>query len=88
MTRPTDAPTLYDEAPEPTADAPASPHRGCPPDLSTPSPGPGRRMAIALGLLLAIWIVLMFARQVGEGPRPQAALTALLCRRAGRRRRR
>ena len=73
MTRQTDAPPLDDEAIEPASDdnskaasKPAS--RLSAPDLSTlPVAGiTGRRMAIALGLLLSVWIVLMFARQVSE----------------------
>jgi hypothetical protein len=69
MTRPTDAPPLDDEAPEPSSDASQSlVSRLTAPDLSTlPVAGiTGRRMAIALGLLLSVWIVLMFARQVSE----------------------
>ena len=69
MTRQTDAPPLDDEAVEPTTDAaPTVMSRLTAPDLTTlPVAGiTGRRMAIALGLLLAVWIVLMFARQVSE----------------------
>lgn len=69
MTRQTDAPPLDDEAIEPTAEpAPSVMSRLTAPDLTTlPVAGiTGRRMAIALGLLLSIWIVLMFARQVSE----------------------
>jgi len=42
--------------------------RAVAPDLSSlPIVGiTGRRMAIAIGVVLAVWIVLMFARQVGD----------------------
>jgi hypothetical protein len=69
MTRQTDPSPLDDEATEPAPEAtPSAPTRLSAPDLSTlPVAGiTGRRMAIALGLLLSVWIVLMFARQVSE----------------------
>ena len=69
MTRVTDSLPLDDEAPG--ADpVPVSGRtsRAVAPDLSSlPIVGiTGRRMAIAIGILLAAWIVLMFARQVGD----------------------
>jgi len=69
MTRVTDSLPLDDEAPD--ADpVPVSGRtsRAVAPDLSSlPIVGiTGRRMAIAIGILLAAWIVLMFARQVGD----------------------
>lgn len=69
MTRPNDAPPLDDDALEVAPDAsPTTASRLVAPDLATlPIAGiTGRRMAIALGVLLAVWIVLMFARQVGD----------------------
>lgn len=69
MTRPTDAPPLDDEAPEADPKRPAGKgSRPAAPDLATlPIAGiTGRRVAIAMGVLLAAWIVLMFARQVGD----------------------
>ena len=81
MTRQTDAPPLDDEAVEPTADAaPSVMSRLSAPDLATlPVAGiTGRRMAIALGLLLSIWIVLMFARQVSEAAAASAHADVLV----------
>ena len=69
MTRATDSLPLYDEAPDADPDpAPGKNSRAVAPDLSSlPIVGiTGRRMAIAIGVLLAVWIVLMFARQVGD----------------------
>ena len=68
MTRQPDPPTTEDEAPDVAGPSAGRPARAAAPDLSTlPIAGlTGRRMAIALGVLLAVWIVLMFARQVGD----------------------
>jgi len=69
MTRVTDSPPLHEEAPDSDPEpAPGRTSRAIAPDLSSlPIVGiTGRRMAIAIGILLAVWIVLMFARQVGD----------------------
>jgi hypothetical protein len=69
MTRATDSLPLHDEAPDADpATAPGRTPRAVAPDLSSlPIVGiTGRRMAIAIGIVLAIWIVIMFARQVGD----------------------
>ena len=81
MTRPNDAPPLDDDAPEVAPDAsPTAASRLVAPDLaSLPIAGiTGRRMAIALGVLLAVWIVLMFARQVGDAAAASTHADALV----------
>lgn len=81
MTRPTDSPPLDDDAPEVAPDAsPTTASRLAAPDLTTlPIAGiTGRRMAIALGVLLAVWIVLMFARQVGDAAAASSHADALV----------
>lgn len=81
MTRPNAAPPLDDDAPEVDPDAaPTSASRLVAPDLATlPIAGiTGRRVAIALGLLLSAWIVLMFARQVGDAAAASTRADALV----------
>jgi cell division protein FtsB len=81
MTRPNDAPPLDDDALEVAPDAsPTTASRLVAPDLATlPIAGiTGRRMAVALGILLAVWIVLMFARQVGDAAAASTHADALV----------
>jgi len=73
MPRWTDAPPLDDDESEAVPDAPAAPDlaegsRPSAPDLAALSIAgiTRRRTAIAIGVLLAVWIILMFARQVGD----------------------
>lgn len=81
MTRPTDVQELdddvFDAAPE---DAPDMPTRAAAPDLAAlPIAGiTRRRMAIGIGVLLAVWIVLMFARQVGDAAAASTRADVLL----------
>jgi cell division protein FtsB len=82
MTRPTDMQALDDEwasEVDPTIPPDQAP-RGAPPDLSTlPIAGiTRRRVAVAIGVLLAAWIVLLFARQVGDAAAASTRADVLL----------
>jgi hypothetical protein len=59
--------------------------RAVAPDLSSlPIVGiTGRRMAIAIGVVLAVWIVLMFARQVGDASAASSRAEVLVVSNAG-----
>jgi hypothetical protein len=89
MTRQADEPSLDDEWTEPVQEsapegtgrsAKAAATRPTAPDLATlPITGiTGRRMAIAIGILLAVWIILMFARQVGDASAASARADVLV----------
>ncbi len=66
--RPADDPPSVDGDAGPERDGPAGPNAGSTPDLSSlPIAGITRRgTAAVLGVLLAVWIVAVFARQVGD----------------------
>jgi cell division protein FtsB len=68
--RPADPAALDPSAPDgldPDAPEPASPQAAVPDLSSLPIAGIGRRqLAIILGSILAVWIVAVFARQVGD----------------------
>lgn len=69
MSRQTEPQPLRDEGPDSAAGrTPGLSSRAVAPDLSSlPIVGiTRRRTAIAIGIVLAVWIVLMFARQVGD----------------------
>lgn len=86
MTRPIDWLPLYDEAPDAGPQpAPGKTSRAVAPDLSAlPIVGiTGRRMAVAIGVLLAVWIVLMFARQVGDAGAASTRADVLVASNAG-----
>ncbi len=81
MTRQTDSPPLHDEVTDaPTEPAGTGGSRVSAPDLTTlPIAGiTGRRVAIAMGILLAAWIVMMFARQVGDASTASARADELV----------
>jgi hypothetical protein len=86
MTRRTEAPPLDDETPEVDPEPSATTGlRMTAPDLSAlPIAGiTGRRMAIAMGILLAVWIVLLFARQVGDAAAASTRADVLVASNAG-----
>jgi hypothetical protein len=87
MTRRTDPLPLDDEELEVAPDAPDAPDptpaasaRPSGLDLSSlPIAGiTGRRVAIATGILLAVWIILLFARQVGDASAASARAEVLV----------
>jgi len=86
MTRANDSLPLHDEGLDPGPDVtPGKTSRAAAPDLSAlPIVGiTGRRMAIAIGVVLAIWIVLMFARQVGDAAAASSQADVMVVTNAG-----
>jgi len=81
-----DDPEWVPSAPEPSAESPRiATSRPSAPDLATlPIAGiTTRRMAIAIGVLLAVWIVILFARQVGDASAASAQAEQLVISNAG-----
>ncbi len=82
---PEDAPDELEEAASSEPSASFQPFGPGGPDLSAlPIAGiTQRRMAIMLGVLLAAWIVLLFARQVGDASAASSRAEAMIVRERG-----